>query len=136
MDTSDPYLHDDDFLLSWDRLEVSQTSRQIFAETAFRYHAMKLQPIADMVHDYDHEIGAAPITKCLTAPQKRAVRQVITDWEILDLTWDMWYKLKRMEGLEKIVLSGGPLRMTRGVWEQTGDLRAYIGKKDLVIELE
>ncbi|KAF2831299.1 hypothetical protein CC86DRAFT_137468 [Ophiobolus disseminans] len=81
-----PSLHDEYPL--WDRLDVSRTSRQIFAETAHRYFQSKLIFFPNALHELlcidELELIASEV---LTSPQKRAVRHVWLRWDDMCMDW-------------------------------------------------
>jgi hypothetical protein len=133
MDTFDAHLHVD--YPSWNRLSFSRTCHQIFAETAFRYFALKLLPVSDALHTYCPMLGELRVARYLVASQLRAVRQIVADWTLLLYKDADWRGLRRLTGLKKLVLWDGPNKMTRGVWARLAELREYIGKEDLEIEL-
>ncbi|KAF1912278.1 hypothetical protein BDU57DRAFT_522466 [Ampelomyces quisqualis] len=135
--TVDPKLHIDN--LSWDRLSFSRTSHQIFAETAARYFALKRLPVSDVLHIYFPWPGSLHVSNYLTASQLWAMPQVMAYWGFMQdpsVVPDTYLRgLRRIKGLEKLVLYRGPSRLTRSVWARLAELRKCLGKEDLEIEM-
>lgn len=126
-------LHTD--YLDWDRLSLSRTCHQTFAEIASRYHAMKLFPITLMAHQLCEVDMTVAFDKYFTPSQRNVIWEV-EFFEGNELQGDTTVKLvHELKGVRKLVLVGGPLKMTRSVRRETGELREWIGKEDLEIEL-
>jgi hypothetical protein len=100
---SDYFLHDNDEHKRWDCLEFSRTCHQIFAETASRYHAMKLQPVSDMRHWLLYSTNYIPNFILFTPSQTSAISQVTSHWGIVSHKHRSWDRLKRLAGLKKLI---------------------------------
>lgn len=131
MDTSDHCLHIDK--IAWDRLNLSRTCHQIYAETVARYHVKKIVPLMSMEHPVCPKHMKLHIVSFLAPAQLKAIWQVQLRWSKALEPLGEVCMLKELTGLRSVVLYGGPKRMTRKVWVQTKGFREWLGKKDLEV---
>ncbi|KAH6051721.1 hypothetical protein HBI54_037060 [Parastagonospora nodorum] len=134
METHNPALHTTD--LAWERLSLSRTCHQIFAETAMRYHVVKLLPIANMVHHMCHLHRDLHVVKLLAPSQRRAIRAFEVGWEHAAVLLQTRCKVRDLTGVRRVVVKGVPRRMTRSVGVKMMRLRQWIEKGGFVIEME
>jgi hypothetical protein len=134
MGTTHHRLHTSHF--TWDRLNLSRTCHQIFAETATDYHFIKLMPLSYVVHHTPSiDIGLRMI-EYLTPSQKLAIRHVSVSWARAHALWGSKCVLEDFKGLKRLVLRQGPTRKTRSVMRRIEALKEWIGIENLVIEID
>ncbi|KAH8732788.1 hypothetical protein GQ44DRAFT_696434 [Phaeosphaeriaceae sp. PMI808] len=99
--------------MSWDHLDFSRASRQLFAETAPLYYWMKLMPLTNGVRVlYDFYIANYAL-EYLTPSQIRTIQRVTVTWNFLQRVFESKNGLACLKGLRRVVVLDAPARVTR-----------------------
>jgi len=141
MDVVDPTpcLHDE--YPTSDRLDLSRTSRQIFAETAHRYFETRLVFFQAALHEWLCIDELEPIAEeLLTSSQKRSVKHVSLRWDDIGMdmrrgTLDLTV-LKEFPHLRRITVPRMHRHAVDGLRDQICEILrgAAVGKQDLVVD--